>query len=79
MALVDWFLKRSDEFKLLITRFKHHKFKTMESFSRVREDNRRLAKKIVEHEFQIRELRDRLNELGEEQPTTIKIERKIKK
>lgn len=56
MALGDWFLARSEAFKLLMIKFRDHKHDTIDAFSKVKRKHREYDIKLNEQEAKIKEL-----------------------
>ena len=56
IGIGDWFLARSDAFRLLLGKFRDHKITTRNSFVRVKQKHRLYDKKINEHDFRIKKM-----------------------
>lgn len=76
MAMIDWFLARSQTLRILLSSIRDHKISTQQSFSKVKEHHKKLAKQIVNHEIKIRELEERMQDLMPETETIIIKKRK---
>ena len=78
MAIGDWFLARSEAFRLLMTKFRDHKQETVEAFSRVKAKHKTFENKFDEYEERIKELEKVLGTLCETSGVAI-IKKKVKK
>lgn len=73
MGIGDWFLARSQAFKLLIDKFKEHKSTTKRSFTKVKNRHNAYEYILEGHEARLREMESILKYLNE---TPIKIKKK---
>ena len=64
MAIGDWFLARSDAFRYLLSKFSEHKSETMKSFSKVKNENKEIIRKVKEHDDAIKDFEKALKELS---------------
>ncbi|MFH1592260.1 MAG: hypothetical protein ABIB47_02750 [Candidatus Woesearchaeota archaeon] len=71
----DWFIARSEAFKILVEKFRHHKRTTQTSFSRVKTKHYNYDRKINELHARVREIESLLEALNEPK---IKIKKKRK-
>jgi len=76
MALIDWFLARSQTFRILLSSIRDHKISTQQSFEKVKDHNRKLAKQLVNTEMRLRQVEDKLAELTEEEHKTMIIKKR---
>ncbi len=58
MAIGDWFLARSEAFRLLMMKFRDHKSDTMDAFSKVKKKHSYYDKRLEEHADKIRQLEE---------------------
>jgi len=65
MALGDWFIARSEAFKILVDKFKEHKRATENSFFRVKNRHYLYDRKINELQARVKELELTLETLNE--------------
>jgi len=61
----DWFLARSEAFKVLMMKFRDHKINTKESFSRVKSKHTAYDQTLKDHKERIEELEKILTSLKE--------------
>ena len=72
MAIGDWFLARSEAFRLLMTKFRDHKQDTIISFSKVKAKHHKYEEKFEELETKLKELERTLDSLQLIEPIRIK-------
>ena len=70
----DWFLARSEAFKILMMKFRDHKIHTKQAFSKVKSKHNQYDEALKEHKDRIEEMEKILSSLKEVSP--IKIKRK---
>ncbi len=70
ISFVDWFLTRSDGFKLMAGKLRDHKMNTQRSFSKVKRAHFEFVKKFDEHDKRIRQIEKMISDIYE--PTMIK-------
>ena len=70
--MINWFLRKSSDFREFLNDFREHEKKTKSSFKNVKRDNLLIVKKLKEHEKEIK----KLNRLLEQE--RIKVYRKIR-
>jgi len=75
IAIGDWFLSRSEAFKILVEKFKEHKQSTKSGFSRVKARHYFYDRRFNELNARVKELENILETLNE---NPIKIEKKKK-
>ena len=68
----DWFLARSEAFKILMIKFRDHKIQTKQAFSKVKSKHTQYDQAIKEHRDRIEELEQILSSLKEVTPIKIK-------
>lgn len=56
IALGDWFLSRSDSFRLLMVKVRDHMINTRNSFSKIKGKHRDYDEKLDDYEARIKEL-----------------------
>ncbi len=56
MAIGDWFLARSEAFRLLMMKFRDHKHDTMDAFSKVKRKHKDYEARLSEQEAKTKEL-----------------------
>ncbi len=78
MVFADWFLSRSNAFKIFLNKFKIHKVNTSNSFRKVKRDNKLIVEKLRDHEDKIMELEGILHQLYIENKEPIKVYKKSK-
>ena len=61
----DWFLARSEAFKVLMMKFRDHKINTQQSFSKIKTKHNFYDQEIKEHKTRIQELERILGNLRE--------------
>jgi len=61
----DWFIARSEAFKILVDKFRQHKITTQSSFSRVKSKHYNYDRKINELQARVKELEAILEVLNE--------------
>jgi len=71
VAIGDWFLARSEAFRLLMSKFRDHKQETVEAFSKVKAKHKSFESKLEEYEERIKELERVIETLNETQQITI--------
>ena len=81
MSLADWFLSRSEAFRLLMMKFRDHKQDTVEAFSRVKKKHLDYDRRLDSHAGQLKQLQEILNLLhekvtGDKTSAIIKVARK---
>lgn len=76
IAIGDWFLARSEAFKLLMKKIRDHNINTKKSFSKVKEEHKKISERLNNHEKEIEKLKKIIQDLQEEQPPILKIKRK---
>lgn len=75
MGIGDWFLARSQAFKLLIDKFKQHKTNTKRSFSKVKNRHNAYEYILEGHEARLREMESVLKSTKEPSIKIIKKKR----
>ena len=68
----DWFLARSEAFKILMMKFRDHKIHTKTAFSRVKSKHNQYDQTLKEHQDRIEEMEKILSSLKEVTPFKIK-------
>lgn len=83
MAIGDWFLARSEAFRLLMAKLRDHKHDTIEAFQKVKYKHRKMDSILVDHQKQIKDFNKRLKDLEklfarlkEPAPNIIRIKKK---
>lgn len=76
IAIGDWFLARSEAFKILMRKIRDHNIAIKKSFSKVKDEHKRLAERIDNNEKDIEKLKKIIQNLQEEPPQILKIKRK---
>lgn len=65
MAFADWFLSRSEAFRLLMMKFRDHKQDTVDAFSKVKRKHLDYDRKFEEHADKLRQMEEVLKLLHE--------------
>ncbi len=65
MAVADWFLSRSEAFRLMMMKFRDHKGDTMDAFSQVKKKHTHYDKRLEEHASKLMELEEMMVMLRE--------------
>ena len=78
IALADWFLSRSEAFRLLLTKFRNHKLNTKRSFYKVKQTHNTHDKKLNNLHRRVRVVETILREIQEETKSEPKIIKKNK-
>ena len=68
----DWFLARSEAFKIMMMKFRDHKIQTKQAFSKVKSKHNQYDQTIKEHKERIEEMEKILSSLKEVTPFRIK-------
>jgi len=68
----DWFLARSEAFKILMMKFRDHKIYTKTAFSKVKSKHNQYDQALKEHKERIEEMEKILSSLKEVTPFKIK-------
>ncbi len=68
----DWFLARSEAFKILMMKFRDHKIQTKQAFSKVKSKHNQYENVLKEHKERIEEMEKILLSLKEVTPFKIK-------
>lgn len=68
----DWFLARSEAFKILMMKFRDHKIQTQNAFSKVKTKHNQYDHALKEHKERIEEMEKILLSLKEVTPFKIK-------
>ena len=68
----DWFLARSEAFKVLMIKFRDHKIQTKQAFSKVKSKHTQYDLVLREHKDRIEEMEQILSSLKEVTPIKIK-------
>lgn len=76
IAIGDWFLSRSDGFKIIISKLRDHKITTKRSFSTVKRKHNHIDRRFEEHERKIKQMEKIISSLYEEAPKLIKKKKK---
>ena len=71
----DWFLARSEAFKILMMKFRDHKIHTKTAFSKVKSKHNQHDQILKEHQDRIEEMEKILSSLKEVTPFKIKKKR----
>lgn len=74
IGIGDWFLARSEGFRLLLIRLRDHKINVQRSFSRIKSKHKEIDERIDELESKIRRLEKILKEM-EYEPQIIRKKR----
>lgn len=72
IAVADWFLSRSEAFKLLLTKFRNHKLNTRRSFYKVKQTHTGHDQKFTNLHRRLRTVENILKTMQEEKPKIIK-------
>lgn len=70
IGIGDWFLSRSEGFRFLMNKFRDHKIKTENSFSKIKSVHRRYESSLVEMKQRIKRLEDAIADVRE--PSRVK-------
>jgi len=65
MAIGDWFLARSEAFRLLMGKIRDHKQDTIEAFQKVKLKHKKIETVLIDHDKEIKALHKSINELEE--------------
>lgn len=82
MAIGDWFLARSEAFRLLMGKIRDHKQDTIEAFQKVKSKHKKMELVLMDHDKEIKTLHKKINELEgvmsaiREVPSEIRIKKK---
>ncbi len=68
----DWFLARSEAFKVLMMKFRDHKIQTKTAFSKVKSRHNQYDQALRDHKERIEEMEKILSSLKEVTPFKIK-------
>lgn len=65
IGIGDWFLSRSDAFRFMMHKFRDHKIKTENSFTKIRGVHRRYEAQVAELRVRMKRLEDTLDGMKE--------------
>lgn len=65
MAFADWFLSRSEAFRLLMMKFRDHKQDTVEAFSKVKRKHMDHDRRLDQHAEKLKQLEELMSMLHE--------------
>ncbi len=72
IAVADWFLARSEAFRLLLTKFRNHKLNTRKSFYKVKQVHNVNNQKLTNLHRRLRTIENILKTMQEDKPKIIK-------
>lgn len=78
MAIGDWFLARSEAFRLLMGKIRDHKQDTIEAFQKVKSKHKKMESVLIDHDKEIKNLHKRVNELEEIMAATREVSAEIR-
>ena len=79
MSMVDWFLARSEAFKVLMMKFRDHKQDTIEAFSKVKKKHKEVDYRLMQHDAKIQQLERTIQAMKKQAATAMAMKKAKKK